>query len=177
MYEVGIALACRNPSDVLLVRDDKDKFLFDVSTVPHMHLDFTDHGKASAALQAELLARLHEQSYLADARVKLAVASLSNQEVGLLSQFAELPEGQVRGWNTRGTVFSIHEAAVMRLLDKRLIALAGKFNQGFTGYRLTPLGRIVAEIAKSRLPEFPGNEDSEKKANENQSTADDAKPA
>ena len=31
MYEVGIALACRPPSDVLLVRDDQEKFLFDVS--------------------------------------------------------------------------------------------------------------------------------------------------
>ena len=35
MYEVGIALACRQPEEVLLLRDDQDKFLFDVSTVPH----------------------------------------------------------------------------------------------------------------------------------------------
>jgi hypothetical protein len=177
MYEVGIALACRSPSDVLLVRDDKDKFLFDVSTVPHMYLDFTDHGKASAALQSELLARLREQSYLSDARVKLAVASLSNQEVDLLSQLAELPEGQARGWNVGGTVLSVYEAAIMRLLDKRLITLAGRFEKGFTGYQLTPLGRIVAGIAKSGLPKFQGKDDSKKKANENQSTPDDTKPA
>ena len=36
MYEVGIALSCRQPEEVLLVRDDDDKFLFDVSTIPHM---------------------------------------------------------------------------------------------------------------------------------------------
>src|SRR4030067_1371975 len=35
MYEVGIALACRHPSEILLLRDYHDKFLFDVSTVPH----------------------------------------------------------------------------------------------------------------------------------------------
>jgi hypothetical protein len=29
LYEVGIALACRHPSEVLLARDDEDKFLFD----------------------------------------------------------------------------------------------------------------------------------------------------
>ena len=34
MYEVGLALACRHPSEVLLVRDDDDPFLFDVSTEP-----------------------------------------------------------------------------------------------------------------------------------------------
>jgi hypothetical protein len=33
MYEVGLALACRQPGEVLLVRDDKAPFLFDVSTV------------------------------------------------------------------------------------------------------------------------------------------------
>src|SRR5438552_2510987 len=41
LYEVGIALACRMPSEVLLIRDDNDKFLFDVSTIPHQKLDFT----------------------------------------------------------------------------------------------------------------------------------------
>ena len=30
MYEVGIALACRHPSEVLLVRDDEDTFPFTV---------------------------------------------------------------------------------------------------------------------------------------------------
>jgi len=158
MYEVGLALACRNPSDVLLVRDDKDKFLFDVSTVPHMHLDFTDLKKARTALQTELLARLREQSYLTDARVKLAVSSLSNQEIELLSQLAELSEDQVRGWDVGGTVLSVYEAAIMRLLDKRLITLVGKFEKGYPGYQPTQLGRIVAGIAKSGLPKFQNAE-------------------
>ena len=158
MYEVGLALACRHPSDVLLVRDDKDKFLFDVSTVPHMHLDFTDIENARTALQNELLARLREQNYLTDARVKLAVASLSNQEIELLSQLAELSEGQARGWDVGGTVLSVYEAAIMRLLDKRLITLVGKFEKGYPVYQPTQLGRIVARIAKSGLPKFPSVE-------------------
>jgi hypothetical protein len=162
MYEVGLALACRHPSEVLLVRDDKDRFLFDVSTVPHMHLDFTDTENARAILQTELMARLREQTYVTDARVKLAVASLSNQEVELLSQLAELPEGQVRGWDVGGTVLSVYEAAIMRLLDKRLITLVGRFEKGFPGYQPTPLGRIVAGIAKSGLPQFPRSEASQK---------------
>ena len=152
MYEVGIALACRGPSDVLLVRDDKDPFLFDVSTVPHMHLDFTNVPEARGALQTQLHARLQEQNYVSDARVKLAVASLSNQEVTLLSEFADLPEGQARGWEVGGTVLSTYEAALMRLLDKHLITLAGRFEKGFAGYQPTQLGRIVARLVKWRLP-------------------------
>jgi hypothetical protein len=41
MYEVGVALACRQPSEVLLVRDDDTKdFLFDLSSIPHATIDF-----------------------------------------------------------------------------------------------------------------------------------------
>ncbi|MHB8091200.1 MAG: hypothetical protein ACYDH8_06335 [Syntrophales bacterium] len=112
-----------------------------------------------------------------DARVKLAVASLSNQEIELLSQLAELPEGQVRGWNVSGTVLSVYEAAIMRLLDKRLIVLAGKFEGGFPGYQPTQLGRVVAGIAKSGLPKFSAAEKITKEAVPGDQGTGEAKPA
>ena len=46
MYEVGVALACRQSAEVLLLRDDDDKFLFDVSVIPHMRVNFTDREAA-----------------------------------------------------------------------------------------------------------------------------------
>jgi len=55
MYEVGVALACRHPSEVLLIRDDEDRFLFDVSTIPHLRLDFTDAVKARDCFTNTLL--------------------------------------------------------------------------------------------------------------------------
>ena len=58
MYEVGLALACRQPSDVLLVRDDHDRFLFDVSTVPHVTIAFAEVATARQQVHDELLARL-----------------------------------------------------------------------------------------------------------------------
>jgi hypothetical protein len=156
MYEVGLALACRHPSDILLVRDDKDKFLFDVSTIPHMHLDFTDMEKARTALETELQARVREQNYFNDARVKLAVASLSSADIDLMSCFAERPEGEISPWTPEVSSLwaGFQEATLMRLLDKRLIVLAGKFEKGNTGYKPTQLGRIVARIAKSGLPQL-----------------------
>jgi hypothetical protein len=66
MYEVGVALACRQPSEVLLIRDDRDKFLFDVSVIPHMHIDFTDEATACRALSEELVARLREVDRVMD---------------------------------------------------------------------------------------------------------------
>lgn len=152
MYEIGLALACRQPSEVLLIRDDRDKFLFDVSTIPHMHINYSDMDSAKKMLQTELLARLKEQTYINDARVQLAIESLSGQEIKMLSELIDLQPDQSRSWEIGGTVLSVYEAAIMRLLDKRLIKLTGKFEKGFPGYQLTYLGRVVATAAKSGLP-------------------------
>jgi hypothetical protein len=59
MYEVGLALACRQPEEVLLVRDDNERFLFNVSTIPHLTLDFKKP-TAVGVLRDELMARLKE---------------------------------------------------------------------------------------------------------------------
>lgn len=84
MYEVGLALACRQPSEVLLVRDDRDKFLL-ISTIPHMTIDFTNTTTAMFTLHEALIARLKERDAINDARVKLAVSGLSNFELMVLS--------------------------------------------------------------------------------------------
>lgn len=147
LYEVGVALACRQPSEVLLIRDDHDKFLFDVSTIPHLQIDFSNPIDATKVLQSELIARLKEQSFVDDARVHTAIAGLSDQEIKLLAQFAEVPEHGVRGWPISGTVLSVYEAAIMRLLDKQVIRLVGQFDKGFPAYQPTRLGRVVAALA------------------------------
>ena len=119
MYEVGIALACRQPQEVLLVRDDSDKFLFDVTTIPHMTIDFTNVDVARQRLQDELVARLKVRDYVNDARVELAIASLSGEEVTALKYLAGLPAGTVWGRPNKGVVDFFGMAAIPRLLDKR----------------------------------------------------------
>lgn len=76
MYEVGLALACRLPSEVLLIRDDRKKFLFDVSTIPHITIDFSDREAATARIRAALADRLTETTKLLDARVTIAFKGL-----------------------------------------------------------------------------------------------------
>ena len=123
MYEVGLALACRQPSEVLLVRDDNDKFLFDVSTIPHITINFNDATSAFVILQQKILERLREQSYVNDARVQLAIASLSSPDLDELSAMAMYNPGTVfsRTWNM------LTLTTIPRLLDKQLIRLVGRF--------------------------------------------------
>lgn len=98
MYEVGVALASRQPQEVLLLRDDSDNFLFDVSTIPHMTVDFVDKINAVNKIQSELEARLKESKYVLDSRVEIASASLTNQELLIIKELINIPEDQIRGW-------------------------------------------------------------------------------
>lgn len=152
MYEVGVALACRQPHDVLLVRDDNDKFLFDVSTIPHMKLDFTNIEASRALLHAELKERLTQQRFANDARVQMAIASLSGGEIKLLKQAASWGIERVWGVQNEGNVTGL--VSIPRLLDKQLIRVAGEFDQDYPAYALTPLGLVVAESVRSGLPIF-----------------------
>jgi len=154
MYEVCLALASRHSSEVLLVRDDKDEFLFDVSTIPHKHINFIDKEQAINVLRDELIARLKERNHVNDARVHLALASLTNEEASALKHIAGLPEGNVFGRDPKGGIDFTGMVSIPRLLDKQLIRLAGEFSQGHTAYVLTPLGKVVANYVSSGLNKF-----------------------
>ena len=149
MYEVGLALACRQPSEVLLVRDDHDSFLFDVSTVPHMTIDFTD-AAARRRLTDELRKRLREQKFVNDARVQMARASLSGEEVFLLTKMDYSPS-TVWGQKVKG-LSNWFSQATSRLVDKQLIRVAGRFEEDEMAFAFTPLGYAVQQLVKKGLP-------------------------
>jgi hypothetical protein len=148
MYELGVALASRDSSDVLLIRDDKEKFLFDVSTIPHMHIDFSAKD-ATDQLATELNTRLREQNFLRDARCKLAMASMGEEEAKLIAAFARLKKTETIGWKEGGALVNMrHDVAVARLMDKHLITASHTvFTDGevVQYYRATELGSVVAK--------------------------------
>lgn len=154
MYEVGIALACRLPSDVLLVRDDREKFLFDVSTIPHVTLSFVDTEAAKTQLREYLVARLNEQQFVHDARVRIAIASLSGEEISLLRVTREYDEKSVWGQDVRGLP-NWYALATSRMLDKGLIRVAGQFVSEKPAFKFTPLGFIVNKTVGAGLKQFP----------------------
>lgn len=171
LYEVGIALACRHPSEVLLVRDEEDKFLFDVSSIPHMKIDFTNAAVAMNDLKEALQARFRERQLVYDVRVELAVASLTNDEVTMLKSVADHPPNIFGGRPDTGSVDFFGLASIPRLLDKQLIRVVRQFEEGHPAYDTTPLGRVVVQIIKAGLKQYkadqkpePGNDsDADKK--------------
>ncbi len=152
MYEVGLAVACRQPTEVLLIRDDQERFLFDVSTIPHVHLNFADTDNAKLRLQEILIERLREIKYLGDARVVQAIASLSNDELQVVKHFGKNAPPSVWGFPENGSVNFLAMSAIPRLLDKKLIQLVGTWQAGGGGYLWTQLGFTVADAVLNQVP-------------------------
>lgn len=152
MYEVGLALACRTPSEVLLIRDDDNKFLFDVSSIPHLTIDFNKKSAVSR-LRDALRDRLKVCDYTQDARVKLALASLTVHEIERLIYFAGFMKDDYRkksfeSYTLGATTF------LVRLLDKQLIRRLDQASNKMVEHELTPLGYAVAKLAneKDKIP-------------------------
>ena len=161
MYEVGLALACRQPTEVLLIRDDRDKFLFDVSTIPHITIDFTDKIAAKKTLTDELKIRIKERNYINDARVQLAIASLSQAESKQLKSVADY--SLQTAWRPVDGEISVpiftfvmikQTLCFNGLLNKQLIKVVGEFSKNQPAYQLTPLGQVVAKRIKAGLKKF-----------------------
>jgi hypothetical protein len=154
MYEVGIALACRAPSDVLLVRDDSKPLLFDLSTIPTIQVDFQDIAAATTLLRKAIADRLQESTLLADARVRIAAQSLTQYELNVLEALSTVVPGQARDLSMagKGQPSIPTERGLAGLLAKGYVRAVGKNTEsGGLFYQLTPVGSALAKSVDKLL--------------------------
>jgi len=143
LYEVGIALAVRHPHEVLLVRDDRDKILFDVSTIPHATIDFDNVPNAKEYLTELLQARLDQSNYLFDARVQIALSKLTKTEISVIQGLGTKTRNDC--WGRGDELVSIEWLnGIPRLIAEGLVVLDGEFEDGTACYRYTELGVVVS---------------------------------
>lgn len=154
MYEVGVALACRNSSEVLLIRDDEKEFLFDVSTIPHLKIDFSDSEAAIKTLRSAIAERLMEINLLQDARIRIAVSSLTQDETRILNELVKLPPDRARNFEkqTIGQPSIPDARGLDGLLAKGCIkSVAVNTESRVVFYALTPFGYALAQAADELL--------------------------
>jgi hypothetical protein len=154
MYEVGVALACRAPSDVLLIRDDSKPLLFDLSTIPTLRLDFQDTRAATQSLRSALADRVRESSLINDARIRQTAQSLTQYELLVLRRLASVSPDQALDLSMKGSDQpSIPtERGLSGLLGKGYARAVG-INSATGGvfYELTPMGRTLASATEVLL--------------------------
>ena len=135
MYEVKIALACRPPSEVLLIREDNEKLLFDVSTIPHLQINFNNREIAIRYLREAISDRIRERSLINDIRVQINALQLTDDDVRLLKIMGELKKGcafDPRIEPVEGTkILSAPDArGIQTLIEKQLIQNIGILDDG-----------------------------------------------
>jgi len=149
MFAVGLALACRQASEVLLVREDQDRMLFEASTVPSLRLEFSRPPAARARLAEKLRGCLRETELVNDARVHAAVAGMTGEERQLVAEWGAVGGDKVY-WLAEENPYSM--TALSRLLDKELIRTAGVTHEGHAMFMWTRLGKAAAENIDRLLP-------------------------
>jgi len=156
MYEIGLAVACRQPTEILLIRDDQERFLFDVSTIPHVHLNFANAEEARTRLHELIIERLREVQFLNDARVQQVIARLSSDELDVIRQFGSQAPSNIWGFPQDGGVRFQSMLGIPRLLDKQIIRLVGTWQEGGGAYTWTQLGYVVAQAVLKHIPTLQG---------------------
>jgi hypothetical protein len=165
LYEVGMALACRSPEEVLLVRDDKDSMLFDTSTIPHLHVDFTLEDEARKQLFTALSDRARERNILKDARVQIALTRLTPTDLIVLQRLSNLqPDVSM---DLRITLRDGHkqisnptQSALTNLLREELVEADSVTDDGTLSYTATDFGRAVFTLFRE-ISSKPANESSQ----------------
>lgn len=147
MYEVGLALACRQPVEVILIRDDNDHIVFDVSPIPVLRFDPMDIPGSASLIRHSLIDRLMERDLAKDLRVTQVLESLSQFEINLLRSNAQV---DLLAWPGSSLPAAV-AMALPRLLDKRVLRLAKlAANDQPDIYAWTTLGRVIARAFESR---------------------------
>jgi hypothetical protein len=142
MYEVGLAIACRQPVEVVLVRDDDRTLLFDLSHIPVLQFKPSDVGDSVEMIHAALKDRFMERDLEKDLRFTATLESLAQFEINLIRQNAHLPN---LGWEGSSYPPAVG-IALPRILEKRILRLVKLASGGQPDtYTWTTFGRAIAD--------------------------------
>jgi hypothetical protein len=114
-----------------------------------MNLDFSDAVAARERIAAEIQGRLSEVNKFHDARIALAVASLTAHERTLLEVFSKYDTTHHFALPTENLLLT---SAMPRLLDKGLIRTVSITSEGYARFAWTELGYSLAKDVAKLIP-------------------------
>jgi len=139
-------MACRQPVEVLLIRDDDEPLLFDVSSIPVLRYRMSDVPSSIGNIRAALADRIRERTLIKDLRVVAMREALSQFELNLITSNRHLP---VLGWSGPSLPAAV-AMALPRLLEKSVLRLAAPATQERPAvYTWTTFGRALVDSLPS----------------------------
>ncbi len=145
MLEVGLALACRQPVEVILVRDDGEKLIFDLSHIPVVKFDPSNVEDSVFTIRKIISDRMQERDLIKDLRFNKVLESLGQFELNLIRSTAHL---NVLGWEGPSYPPAV-ATALPRILESGILRLAQISKDGKPDlYVWTTFGKAVANFVK-----------------------------
>ena len=95
MYELGIAHAVESPDKVLIVKDDEERVIFDLTSIPHNVINFDDVDSAKEEVGKLIVDRINEGQRIFDFKLKAYTTSMSLGEFDQLKSLRACPTGKI----------------------------------------------------------------------------------
>jgi hypothetical protein len=147
MFEVGLAMAVRQPVEVILIRDDDAKLLFDLSHIPVATFNPHDIDASISLIRSIISDRLSERQLMKDLRFTRAIESLGQFELNLIRSNAHL---ETLGWEGPSYPPAI-ATALPRVVEAGILRLAHfKTEKHPDIYVWTTFGREIAKYVASK---------------------------
>src|SRR5258708_676371 len=143
LYELGIAIAIRESSDMLIIRDKNSESEIPFNT---RQLPIHEHGKALNELEKMLKDSLENQAWHKSKRVRAIAERLDMHPsmTGVIDRFYQnIPEGEDDHFSLYPGTDLFAQISINRLLDLRILRLGTAHRAQKLSYNWTPFGRAV----------------------------------
>lgn len=145
IYELGIAQAMREPSDIIIIRKEtetKDKLPFDIQSI---NINFFKDKLAKDWLKPKLESAIKNQEWHKSKRVRVVAESIDENGLALMNEIGRRPKGYN---HFNSSTFDYNKkASVLRLVDLEILKFAciiWKNNLGYEyAYHWTSFGYEV----------------------------------
>ncbi len=150
MYELGIAHAVKSPEKVIIIKDDREQVLFDLSSIPHFVVDFFDDKIARNTITNFIIDRIHEGDNIFDYKIKEFARGISPNEFQTLKELNLCPDGKIMDLriDVNGTklVPNPRQEGVSKLLVAGVAQAHHIEEEDFPFYSLTERGKKLSRI-------------------------------
>jgi hypothetical protein len=136
MYELGLAHASKSPASVIILKDDHEKMLFDVSSIPHFTIDFSDNNSAKKQITEIIVDRIKEAETILDIKLIRLSKLMGPHELMALKKLAQCPPDKIMDFS-----FEVSKIRIVSNPDR----------EGLAG--LLPAGVIQSHIVEGS--DFP----------------------
>lgn len=157
LYELGIAHSIKTPDRVIITKDDDEKMLFDLSSIPYVKVDFSNEDQARDKIREILVDRINESFSIGDFKLYKYSERITPYEYNILKEMSNCKEDQIADLTVavgeRRITSAPTQQGIEGLVREGIVYSKLMLEQEYPWYGLTERGRRLCGML--RLPDRP----------------------